>query len=171
MKDVKKLLEVRSEMKKRRPHFKRHDRNKLGRLARSGWRKSVQGHDNKQRNRYAGNEKSPSPGYGAPVEVRGMHPSGFAESIVHNVNELGALDPKTIAVRISGTVGNRKKIEIVEAARKLNFKILNPKYTVKAPSADKKKEAEKKSDAESKKPAEANKTDAAKESKTQAQKK
>ena len=193
MKDVKKLLEVRAEMKKRKPHFKRHDRNKLGRLARSGWRKSVQGHDNKQRNRYAGNEKSPSPGYGAPRQVHSMHPCGMKEIIVHNVNDLGALDPKTIAVRVGGTVGNRKKIDIVEAAKKRNFKVLNPRYEVKevkAPSADKKKEADKKSDAQAKimstestsssaklkkpaeeKKAEEKKTDSAKESKTQAPKK
>ncbi|VVB61200.1 50S ribosomal protein L32e [uncultured archaeon] len=126
------LLEVRKEMQKRKPHFKRHDRNKLARLARSGWRKSVQGHDNKQRNRYAGNEKSPTPGYGTPKAIRGMHASGLFELIVHNANGLKDVDPKKYAIRIAGTVGNKKKIEIVEAARKQNFKVLNPKYIVKA---------------------------------------
>lgn len=144
MKDIKNLLEIRAEMKRKKPHFKRHDRNKLGRLARSGWRKSVQGHDNKQRNRYAGNEKSPTPGYGSPKEVRGMHPSGFNEAIVHNAAGLDGLDPKKTAVRIGGTVGNRKKIEIVEKARKLNFKILNPAYAVKASKAAAGKTDEKK---------------------------
>lgn len=126
------LIEVRKEMKARRPHFKRHDRNKLARLARSGWRKSVQGHDNKNRNRYGGNEKSPCPGYGSPRLVRGMHASGLFEIIVHNANELKDVDAKKYAVRIAATVGNKKKAEVVEAARKLNFKVLNPKYTIKA---------------------------------------
>ncbi len=135
------LLEIRAEMKKRKPHFKRHDRNKLARLARSGWRRSVQGHDNKQRNRYAGNEKSPAPGYGTPKAIRGMHASGLFEIIVHNAGGLGGIDPKKYAVRIAASVGNKKKIDIVEAARKLNFKILNPKYAVKAKKKPEKAEA------------------------------
>lgn len=130
-KDLKSLLEIRAEMKRRKPHFKRHDRNKLGRLARSGWRSSVQGHDNKQRNRYAGNEKTPTPGYGSPKEVRGMHPGGLKEIMIHNTSELGGVNAKEFAVRVAGSVGNRKKIGIVEAARKLNFKILNPAYFLK----------------------------------------
>lgn len=135
------LIEVRKEMKARKPHFKRHDRNKLARLARSGWRKSVQGHDNKQRNRYAGNEKSPTPGYGTPRAVRGMHASGLFEIIINNVNELKGVDPKKYAARIAATVGNKKKAEIVEAARKLNFKILNPKYIIKAKKKPSKEES------------------------------
>ncbi len=133
------LIEVRKEMQKHKPHFKRHDRNKLARLARSGWRKSVQGHDNKQRNRYAGNEKSPTPGYGTPKAIRGMHASGLFELIVNNAKEISGVDAKRYAIRIAGTVGNKKKIEIVESARKQGFKVLNPKYVLKG----KKKEAAK----------------------------
>lgn len=137
------LIEVRKEMKARKPHFKRHDRNKLARLARSGWRKSVQGHDNKNRNRYGGNEKSPCPGYGSPRLVRGMHASGLFEIIVHNSNELNGVDAKKYAVRIAATVGNKKKADVVEAARKLNFKVLNPKYTIKAKKKEAKQEKSK----------------------------
>lgn len=140
------LIEVRKEMKARKPHFKRHDRNKLARLARSGWRKSVQGHDNKQRNRYAGNEKSPTPGYGTPRAVRGMHASGLFEIIVNNVSGLKGADPKKYAARIAATVGNKKKAEIVEAARKLNFKVLNPKYIIKAKKKLSKEESESKTE-------------------------
>ncbi|MGC9051842.1 eL32 family ribosomal protein, partial [Pyrobaculum sp.] len=39
---------------------------------------------------------------------------------------LSRLDPKIHAVRIGGTVGLRKRIEIVKKARELGFYVLNP---------------------------------------------
>lgn len=140
--EFKELLAVRAKMKSKKPHFKRHDRNKLGRLARKTWRSSVLGHDNKVRNKYAGNERMPSPGYGSPKAVRGLHASGLSEAIVHNASQLKALDPKKIAVRIAATVGNRKKIGIVAEAKKLSFKILNPKVDLKAPKEKEKNKSE-----------------------------
>ena len=42
------------------------------------------------------------------------------------VQDLDELDPSTQAVRIARTVGQRKRMEIVNKARSLGLKILNP---------------------------------------------
>jgi large subunit ribosomal protein L32e len=66
-------------------------------------------------------------GYRGPKAARNLHPSGYKEVLVKNVEEIGAIDPKTHAMRIAHTVGRRKKIRIITEARKRKIKILNIK--------------------------------------------
>ena len=65
-------------------------------------------------------------GYGSPVAVKGLHPSGFQDVLMSRVQDLDELDPSTQAVRIARTVGQRKRMDIVKKARSLGLKILNP---------------------------------------------
>jgi large subunit ribosomal protein L32e len=58
--------------------------------------------------------------------VRGLHPSGFREVLVHNEKELRGLDPKTQAVRIGGTVGSKKRSALEGKAKELGLRVLNP---------------------------------------------
>jgi large subunit ribosomal protein L32e len=44
---------------------------------------------------------------------------------VHNVPQLEALDPKTQAARVGGTVGTKKRIDIEDRADELGIRILN----------------------------------------------
>jgi large subunit ribosomal protein L32e len=67
----------------------------------------------------------PRPGYGAPVALRGLHPSGFKEVLVANVNDLQKIDPKKDAARIRGTVGKKKRMDILKAAEEMKIKVLN----------------------------------------------
>ena len=60
-----------------------------------------------------------------PAKVRGYHPSGFREVLVHNVDGLESVDPKVEAVRIGGTVGTRKRLEIQDRADDLGIRVLN----------------------------------------------
>jgi large subunit ribosomal protein L32e len=60
--------------------------------------------------------------------VRGLHPSGFQEVIVHNANDLSQIDPKVQAARIGGTVGAKKRELIEREAEKLKIRILNPMH-------------------------------------------
>ncbi len=136
MVDTKKDLEVRKVIKGKKPDFPRTDANKIKRLSRSGWRKA-KGRDNKIRRRLRG--AMPSPSYGSPKSVKGMHPRGMFEVIVNNVSNLAGVG-KEIAVRIAATVGNRKKIEIVKEAKKLGLHVLNPRIWVKKPKETKKDE-------------------------------
>ena len=76
-------------------------------------------------------------GYRGPKVARGLHPSGYNDIIVHNVNELAGLDPKKDAIRLGRTVGMRKRKDIVEEATKMGLKMLNagklaPKKEAKA---------------------------------------
>jgi large subunit ribosomal protein L32e len=57
--------------------------------------------------------------------VRGLHASGFKEMIIHTVKELETIDPKKQAVRIGGTVGTKKRLEIMKRAGELDIRVLN----------------------------------------------
>jgi len=64
-------------------------------------------------------------GFRGPVEVRGLHPSGFEEVLVYNVDGLENIDPKKQAVRIGGTVGMKKRTAIEDRADELGIRVLN----------------------------------------------
>jgi large subunit ribosomal protein L32e len=54
-----------------------------------------------------------------------MHPSGFQEVRIFTPSELTALNPDIHAVRIAGTVGNRKRALIQQLAISGGLKVLN----------------------------------------------
>lgn len=124
--EIKRLIRVRVA---KGAAFKRDGYGKKRQLSDS-WRKP-KGQHNKQREQKKAKGALPKPGYGSPIAVRGMHPSGFFEVLVSSLKELEGLDPKTQAVRISGTVGNRKRVGLQEAAIAAGLKVLNVK-TVKS---------------------------------------
>lgn len=135
--EVKRLIRVRTD---KGASFKRDGFGKKRQLSDS-WRKP-RGQHNKQREQKKAKGALPTPGYGSPVAVRGMHPSGFFEALVATIKELEGLDPKTHAVRISATVGDKKRVALQEAALGKGLKVLNAR-NVKAPAkkAPAKKEA------------------------------
>jgi len=89
------------------------------------WRKPRGRYSNKRKKL---KEAGPIPciGYRQPKAVRGLHPSGYKEVLVHNVKELEKIDPKTEAARIASQVGLKKRLEIMKKAKELGIKILNP---------------------------------------------
>lgn len=90
------------------------------------WRRP-RGLHNKQRRQKKAKGAHPTPGYGSPVLVRGMHPSGFLEVRVFTPDELTGIDPATYAIRIGATVGGRKRAIILEKANSAGLKVLNPR--------------------------------------------
>ena len=64
-------------------------------------------------------------GFRGPVAARDLHPSGFEEVLVYNVDGLEGIDPKKQAVRIGGTVGTKKRIAIEDRADVLGIRVLN----------------------------------------------
>jgi large subunit ribosomal protein L32e len=54
-----------------------------------------------------------------------LHPSGFTDNLVYNVNDLTKLDPKNDGVRIAHGVGKKKRLEIVAKAVEKKFKVFN----------------------------------------------
>lgn len=107
----------------RRPAFKRQEWFRYSKLGES-WRRPKGIHSKMKRNL----KRRPPVvdiGFRGPVEVRGLHPSGFEEVMVYNVEGLEGIDPKAQAVRIGGTVGTKKRIVIQERADELGIRVLN----------------------------------------------
>ena len=64
-------------------------------------------------------------GFRGPASVRNLHPSGFEEVLIQNIDGLEGIDPKKQAVRIGGTVGTKKRIAIQDRADELGIRVLN----------------------------------------------
>ena len=118
--------------------FKRHP--ELVRLG-DGWRKPKT-RTNKIRKKLKGKKPMPVIGYGTPKQIKYNHPSGLKEIIISNSKELEKIDKEKECIRIGGTVGNRKKIEIVKKAKKKGLKILNPAIKIKKGEKKEKKEGD-----------------------------
>ena len=104
--------------------FKRQDRQKSKKLSRKSWRNPVGKHSKVRLGKKHAPAK-PKVGYRTDKEIRGKHPSGFDEVMVHNTDDLKELDPETEAARIGSTVGGRKKADILEIADSEDIKVLN----------------------------------------------
>jgi large subunit ribosomal protein L32e len=130
--EKKRLIQVRSEKSAR---FKRDGAGKKKQLSDS-WR-MPRGLHSKKRIQKKAKGPLPTPGFGSPVAVRGMHPSGFREVRIFTVAELEGLDPSADAVRIGASVGNRKRLAIQNQAIAAGLKILNPRdISAREPEAD-----------------------------------
>ena len=119
-----KLLKIRNKMNLYRPRFIRMNSWYLKRLE-DVWRSPNRSLDNKIRLEKKGYPAKVKVGYRGPKAVRGMHPSGFREVLVYNASQLEGLDPSKYAIRISSTVGRRKRGEIIKKAMELGLRILN----------------------------------------------
>ena len=121
--DLKDKLEKRKEIKKRTPEFLREEWFRYKRVPKN-WRRP-DGITSKMRINLKYRPSRVRVGFRGPKDVRGLHASGFEEVVVHNVNDLEKINPKTQAARIGGTVGTRKRVDIGKKAEELNIRVLN----------------------------------------------
>ncbi len=133
-------LKLRARARNKKPNFVRAESWKYDRFSLS-WRKP-RGLDNKIRRKIKGWPAGPSMGYKGPKVARFLHPSGYREVIVFNVQSLSTIDPNTQAARISHTVGKRKRALIIAEAKNLSIKILNLKVSKETEEAKTEEEAE-----------------------------
>jgi large subunit ribosomal protein L32e len=133
------LLLARKKVSDRRPKFVRQESWRYDRLAES-WRKP-KGKDNKMRRQVSGVPRLVKVGYRGPRKARGLHPSGYTDNLVFNVNDLARLDPAKDAARIGHVVGQRKRLLILAEARSKAIKVLNPGKEQKAEAASEAKES------------------------------
>jgi large subunit ribosomal protein L32e len=110
------------------PAFRRHEWWRYKRLGgkHASWR-LPRGIHSKTRRHWGYRPPVVSIGYRGPVEVRGLHPSGFEEVLVHNPSDLAKVNKEVQAARVGGTVGGRKAKLIEAEAAKLGIRVLNPR--------------------------------------------
>lgn len=121
--DIKNLLELRKELRRTRPRFLRQESWRYGRVC-DAWRRP-KGTDSRMRLRRRGWPKLVKIGYGVPQKVRGLHPSGFRDVLVHTTEDLQHLNPEIDAIRLSSQLGAKKRRVIVNRANELGLKVLN----------------------------------------------
>lgn len=119
----KEQLVIRRQIKRRTPYFLRDEGFRYKRIPKN-WRRPT-GYTSKLRINLKYRPSKVRVGFRSPKIVRGLHASGFEEVMVHNAKELDKIDAKKQAVRIGGTVGTKKRLEIVKRADELNIRILN----------------------------------------------
>ena len=127
--EMKAALALRAAQKKKTPSFRRTEWFRYKRLSRSGWR-APHGMDNKQRRNYKYRGSLVRIGHGKVAAARFLHPSGFREVMVHNTNDLEAIDPETEAARVGASVGGRKREHIYARADELGVRVLNRRRDV-----------------------------------------
>ena len=105
---------------------KRFKRQEYARYKKLGikWRRH-RGKTSKMRRYEAGKPDMPAIGYRTPRAIRDLHPSGFKDVLVHNMEELEAIDPAVEAASISASIGKRKKALMLDKASELGIKVLN----------------------------------------------
>ena len=134
----KEKLALRDEVAQSRPKAKRCESWRYKRLE-TTWRKpkGVDNHQRKQKSR--GRPGLVKVGHGGPKISLGLHPSGYTDNLVHNVNDLEKLNPKTDGVRLGHSVGTKKRKEIVTKAIEKKFKVFNARVTWNASKSSFKK--------------------------------
>ncbi|MHC1586783.1 MAG: 50S ribosomal protein L32e [Candidatus Hecatellaceae archaeon] len=124
VKERRKLVRKIRKIRARKPEFVRQESWRYKRV-KPAWRRP-RGIDSKMRIGKKGWPASPNVGYRSPKAIRGLHPSGLAEVLVYRVEDLKGLNPEIHAVRIAGSVGRKKRLEIFREASQLGLKVLNP---------------------------------------------
>jgi large subunit ribosomal protein L32e len=110
-------------MKAKKPEFIMQDAHKKKRLEQK-WRKP-RGSDSKMRVGKSGYRRAVKVGWGSPKEVKHLNQAGLQPVIVRNINDLERLNPKKQIAVIARTVGNNKRIKIIEKAESKGIKIQN----------------------------------------------
>jgi len=108
---------------RKKPKFLRQGSKYLVRIKKK-WRKP-RGRDSKLRQKEKSKGAWVNIGYRSPKKLRGLHPSGFKEMLIQNLNDVQKIDSKKQAGRIAHTIGKRKRQLILEKAKEMNIKILN----------------------------------------------
>lgn len=136
-----KALSMREKIESKRPRFRQQESWRYKRI-KECWRKPF-GIDSKMRKRKKGWPKSVEVGYRGPKATRGLHPSGYAEVFVRTVDDVDKVDAKMQAIRIDHAVGAKKRVEILERARKKGAFVLNSREVKESKEKEEHKEGEK----------------------------
>lgn len=120
---IDRLLEIRGQLKDRKPDFIRQDNPKRMKLN-DKWRKP-KGIHSKIRHKFKGRRKMPSPGYKSPRKVKGLHSSGLKPVIIFSVSDIEKIRKESEGAIISKKVGIKARLEILRKANEINIQVLN----------------------------------------------
>jgi len=129
MTETAKLLDVKKNLKKKRPDFMREGSQNSVRIG-DKWRRP-KGLHSKMRHQFAGHRKKVNVGFMSPSKIRGLDKEGFALIKIEKIVDLNSLDPKVHKIIISSNVGMKNKILLLEKASEKGFKIFACKDPVK----------------------------------------
>jgi large subunit ribosomal protein L32e len=118
----KRLLELRKQIKAKKPTFLRQEAHKISKL-RNTWRQP-KGCDSKMRKKFKSRRKQPSMGYSSPRKVRGLNREGLQNVLVSNIKGLELVNKETQSVLIA-KIGKKKRFEILNACQKNGLHVSN----------------------------------------------
>ncbi len=125
---IKKIRKKRFKLKKPkfRGSFGSKRKRKISKKKWKKWRKP-RGMDSDLRRKLKNEGKQPSIGYRKPRRVRRLHPSGYKEFLVKNLEDIKKImeREKNFVLRVASTVGKKKRKEIVDFAGEEKIKIVN----------------------------------------------
>mgnify|MGYP001170870742 CR=1 FL=1 len=124
---TKELLELRKQIKDKKPDFIRQDTHKKKRLERR-WKRPT-GLHSKIRLKLKGRARGVSQGYRSPKSVRGLYKTGLVQSKISSLKDMERLDSKQSCIIISSSLGNKKRLGILKKAKEKSFVISNIKNT------------------------------------------
>ena len=122
---MERLLELRRKAKKRKPDFVVKASHFSARIQRR-WRRPI-GRHSPIRQMIRGKPALVRIGYGSPREVRHLHRSGKEMVLVHTADELQAVKAEKQGVIISGKLGGRKRLALLQQAQRQNVTVFNLK--------------------------------------------
>jgi len=163
---MKELITKKIAMKKKMPKFRRQESHVKARLSRTGWRKP-KGTHSKMRRQRKGYDVIVKVGYRTPKLLRGRLRSGLLEVEITTPEELKNITKDQIAL-IPRTLGNRRRLTILQEAKKMKVNISNfPKIEEKIKEIESGlvERKQKRSEVKTKKTAKAKKAEEAKEKK------
>ncbi len=125
----KEKLESRNQVSEHRPRkFIRPESWRYKRLE-TNWRKpkGVDNHQRKQKSR--GRPGLVKVGYGTPKIARELHPSGYTDNLIHNIDDLVDLNPKQDGIRFGHSVGAKKRKDLMKIILEKKFKVFNARVS------------------------------------------
>ena len=118
-----KLVEIRKDLKNKKPDFVRSDYGKKPGLFKK-WHRP-KGITNKLRLKKRGYYIHISSGYRSPAAIRGFSKNGFELVKVNKIADLKNIDNSSQIGLVSGKLGQKKKLEIVQKAKELKIVLQN----------------------------------------------
>lgn len=125
MEKIQRLLALRKRMKSKKPRFLKQDSFKK-KTIRQRWGKP-KGLHSKMRHHLRGYNVCVRVGYRTPESVRGLSSNGMREVCVSTFNDLQKMDAQKDICVLSSTLGQRKKVSIVQEAVHRGLSIRNLK--------------------------------------------